>query len=298
MEAHIKEVTDRAARNVEKWGEQDLATLALAMSEETGELAQAVLKHRDEGGDRNRIRQEAIDCGALALQILRHFSDEPKRVLYVEPHLFEIKVAIAAEDDEPYCFAKVGDFEGVHRIIAKAAQRGAAIDEVRCDTKFRTVEARYHCESFGWIEDRTSGVDRGTAKGLKTGSGHLLDQGEASDGLGDEPHLQSEPRRSDRDAQRTGMSIFSRITGRFVPPAIRRQPRRGYPDPLAGVVSFLRVASRYDAELDGYSMSVESAPIEEHPAFELLLLQSPWQRERWVRAGNAWIHPGLKPICS
>jgi NTP pyrophosphatase (non-canonical NTP hydrolase) len=56
--------------NVLKWGKQDFVTLALAMMEEAGEVARAILEHKDGTGERERIRQEAIDLGALCLQVM------------------------------------------------------------------------------------------------------------------------------------------------------------------------------------------------------------------------------------
>jgi hypothetical protein len=67
---------EQARKNIGKWGKQDLETLGLAIAEETGELCQAVLKARWEGGDRSRIREEAIDLGALCIQII-HCLDNP-----------------------------------------------------------------------------------------------------------------------------------------------------------------------------------------------------------------------------
>lgn len=66
----LDELRERANANVEKWGPQDFQTLALAVAEEAGELAQAVLKHRWEDGPRERIRDEAVDLGALCVQIV------------------------------------------------------------------------------------------------------------------------------------------------------------------------------------------------------------------------------------
>jgi hypothetical protein len=63
----------RAQGNLEKWGEQDFETLGLATAEETGELCQAILKARHEGGSPERIRHEAIDLGALCVQMLAHW---------------------------------------------------------------------------------------------------------------------------------------------------------------------------------------------------------------------------------
>jgi len=70
-------LADRAARNRAKWGPQDFQVLGLAVCEEAGELAQAVLQARFEGGDLNRIRQEAIDLGALCLQVLAILPKSP-----------------------------------------------------------------------------------------------------------------------------------------------------------------------------------------------------------------------------
>jgi hypothetical protein len=67
---------EQARKNIAKWGKQDLETLGLAIAEETGEICQAILKARWEGGDRERIRAEAIDLGALCIQII-HYLDNP-----------------------------------------------------------------------------------------------------------------------------------------------------------------------------------------------------------------------------
>ena len=79
----VRPLVDRAARNLEKWGPQDFQTLGLAVCEEAGELAQAILQERHEAGRRDRIREEAIDLGALCLQIMAHFPSRPNNVLTV-----------------------------------------------------------------------------------------------------------------------------------------------------------------------------------------------------------------------
>jgi NTP pyrophosphatase (non-canonical NTP hydrolase) len=71
----VRAFADQAAKNLEKWGNQDMETLCLAIAEETGELAQAILQARHEGGDPDRIRQEAIDLGALCAQMVMKFDD-------------------------------------------------------------------------------------------------------------------------------------------------------------------------------------------------------------------------------
>lgn len=65
----------KARRNLAQWGRQDFETLGLAVCEEAGELAKAILQARHEGGDPDRIRQEAIDLGALCIQVMDHFPD-------------------------------------------------------------------------------------------------------------------------------------------------------------------------------------------------------------------------------
>jgi len=77
----VRPLAERAARNLEKWGPQDFQTLGLAVCEEAGELAQAILKERHESGKRDRIREEAIDLGALCLQIMAHFPSRPNALL-------------------------------------------------------------------------------------------------------------------------------------------------------------------------------------------------------------------------
>lgn len=82
-EADALRLIDRARRNVDKWGVQDQRTLGLAIAEECGEIAQAILKSRDEGGDPVRIYEEALDLGALCLQLMgtfpRSWVDSPPR---------------------------------------------------------------------------------------------------------------------------------------------------------------------------------------------------------------------------
>ena len=58
----------KADENIAEWGLQDEETLLLAMQEELGELTQAVLEARAEGGDPARIEEELDDLGALLLQ--------------------------------------------------------------------------------------------------------------------------------------------------------------------------------------------------------------------------------------
>ena len=71
MGVHAEDLVRKAERNVAKWGDQDYETLTLAVAEEAGELAQAVLQHKWEAGDESRIPEEAADLGALCLQVMR-----------------------------------------------------------------------------------------------------------------------------------------------------------------------------------------------------------------------------------
>lgn len=59
----------KASENIEEWGLQDEETLLLAIQEELGELTQAHLEARAEGGDPERIDEELDDLGALLIQL-------------------------------------------------------------------------------------------------------------------------------------------------------------------------------------------------------------------------------------
>lgn len=77
-------ITDRweqkAEKNVGEWGWQSKATLLLAATEELGELTQAYLEHRHEGGDRARMQDEIDDLGALLIQLHWHLKGVPEEV--------------------------------------------------------------------------------------------------------------------------------------------------------------------------------------------------------------------------
>ena len=60
---------EKAEKNILKWGLQDVETLGLAIAEEAGELAQAILQNKHEGAPAYRITAEALDLGALCLQV-------------------------------------------------------------------------------------------------------------------------------------------------------------------------------------------------------------------------------------
>jgi len=73
MSKYTDMMVAHARQNIAKWGEQDDATLCIALMEEAGEVAQACLQWRHEGGDIGRIEAEALDAGALCFQIMRSF---------------------------------------------------------------------------------------------------------------------------------------------------------------------------------------------------------------------------------
>jgi len=73
----------KASKGLSLHGVRDFETLALRISEEAGELAQAVLEHRDEGGELGRISEEAVDLGAFCIQVLVTMSEKhgPENVM-------------------------------------------------------------------------------------------------------------------------------------------------------------------------------------------------------------------------
>ena len=70
---------------------QDFETLGLAVCEEAGELAQAILQNKHENGERSRITHEALDLAALCVQVLvtmteRHGTENLMTALKMCPH--------------------------------------------------------------------------------------------------------------------------------------------------------------------------------------------------------------------
>lgn len=63
-------LSKQADANLQKWGLQDRETLALAIAEECGELAQAILQLRHEGGEMYRVSEESVDLGSLCVQMI------------------------------------------------------------------------------------------------------------------------------------------------------------------------------------------------------------------------------------
>lgn len=76
----FREWRRKAEANVVEWGLQSKATLLLAATEELGELTQAYLESRNEGGDRTRMETELDDLGALLVQFYWHLNGIPADV--------------------------------------------------------------------------------------------------------------------------------------------------------------------------------------------------------------------------
>ena len=82
---------DKAVRNVSKWGWQTPETLALAIAEECGEIAQALLKARHEGQPLEAVQRECDDLAPLCFQLwysvqrARFFGREAQLTLETPP---------------------------------------------------------------------------------------------------------------------------------------------------------------------------------------------------------------------
>jgi NTP pyrophosphatase (non-canonical NTP hydrolase) len=63
-------LADKGIDNIGKWGLQDLATLGLAIAEEAGEVARAILENAHAGKPVARAYEEAVDLGALCVQMM------------------------------------------------------------------------------------------------------------------------------------------------------------------------------------------------------------------------------------
>ena len=73
---HLGLLKEKAVANMERYGMQEYQTLGLAVCEEAGELAQAILQHQYDYRDKSRIFEEAIDLGALCLQVMTLYNRE------------------------------------------------------------------------------------------------------------------------------------------------------------------------------------------------------------------------------
>ena len=68
--AWLDDVSRKAQENMDKWGVQPIDQIALAIAEESGEIAQAVLQHQHEDASVERVRDEAMDLAPLCIQML------------------------------------------------------------------------------------------------------------------------------------------------------------------------------------------------------------------------------------
>lgn len=69
MKINTQNWQDKASENMAKWGLQEVDTLLLAMQEEMGELTKAYLESEYEEGDKDEIKKELDDLGALCIQL-------------------------------------------------------------------------------------------------------------------------------------------------------------------------------------------------------------------------------------
>lgn len=72
--AAVKDVLAERIRQTAKWGVQnhDPITWVAILSEECGEFAQAALDHKFGGKAASGLREEAVQCAAVALQIVEY----------------------------------------------------------------------------------------------------------------------------------------------------------------------------------------------------------------------------------
>jgi len=86
LERFLYALVVQAQLNFQSWGMQGLETLALALSEEQGEVARAVLDRRaaalssEPGAPLGAIREETVHAGALCLQLLTEVRIERERL--------------------------------------------------------------------------------------------------------------------------------------------------------------------------------------------------------------------------
>jgi len=64
-----QEWIEKADKNVDKWGDQDVETLLLVAQEELGELTRAILEYQHEEGTYDRIFDELDDLGPVLFQL-------------------------------------------------------------------------------------------------------------------------------------------------------------------------------------------------------------------------------------
>lgn len=67
----LLEIGDQAAANIAKWGVQEIDTLVIAISEQSGKVSQAYLHsmHEPNKYERGQLKQQARHTAALCLQL-------------------------------------------------------------------------------------------------------------------------------------------------------------------------------------------------------------------------------------
>jgi len=73
----LKEVVTELEKSFEKWPFRENIFKQLAvLTEEAGELSQAILQHQDENGSAENIREEAIQTAAMALKMILYIDNK------------------------------------------------------------------------------------------------------------------------------------------------------------------------------------------------------------------------------
>lgn len=88
MKGALEAVIKERERQNRKWGEQnhDPITWSTILTEECGEFAQAALHHKFGGPAAAGLRDEAIQCAAVAVQIVEFLDRKASKSLPAEPH--------------------------------------------------------------------------------------------------------------------------------------------------------------------------------------------------------------------
>jgi NTP pyrophosphatase (non-canonical NTP hydrolase) len=86
-----KEWQAKAEANTKRWGVQSMETVCLCMTEELGELVQAVLLHRERKGSIERVEEELVDLSALCIQMVDSIKEEQRimKEYRKKPEVFE-----------------------------------------------------------------------------------------------------------------------------------------------------------------------------------------------------------------
>lgn len=188
----------KAAANMAKWGMQDFQTLGLAVAEEAGELAQAILQHLHEGGERDRICDEAVDLGALCLQVMAHFSVEPVGTGQRGRRTMSKKYELTTE-------SKIIDGHTVYRIKALKGFKTIIGRRVNAGDLGGWVESEANLSHEGtcWLFDEAAGYENSRRYDNSVGHGNSRQSGNSRQ-YGDS--WQYEDSQQSGDSQQYGFS--------------------------------------------------------------------------------------------